>query len=377
MASTRKRTWQVGGAERAAWVVDYRDQAGARRLKTFSTKKAAEAWRVAALHEVSQGVHTPASTSITIVKAWDAWLAHCEAEGLEYGTIRQRTQHRDLHIKPFIGSERLSALTTPRVHQFDAQLRDAGRSLAMRRKILTNLKTTLTFAQGRGLVAQNVARGVRVGGENGRDAKGPLREGVDFPTRAELKLLIDTATGRWRPFLITAIFTGMRASELRGLQWQDIDLDDGVIHVRRRADAWGTIGPAKSKAGKRDIPLAPIVTNALRAWKLECPSGKLAFPNGAGNVENMSNIWQRVWKPLQVRCGLTREDGTARYGIHALRHAAATLFITFLGWSPKRVQVVLGHASITMTFDRYGHLFENKDADREDMRKIEAAIVAV
>jgi len=175
----------------------------------------------------------------------------------------------------------------------------------------------------------------------------------------------------------------------------------GTIHVRRRADAWGKMGEPKSKAGKRDIPLAPMVVNTLGAWQSICPkrdTGKidqhgepiveldLVFPNGAGNVEMLSNIWKRFWSPLQIACGVTEDTGTvdpagkpilrARYGFHMLRHAAASLFIAYLGWSPKRVQTVLGHSSINMTFDLYGHLFEDHDADREAMKKIEAAVVA-
>ena len=80
----------------------------------------------------------------------------------------------------------------------------------MRRKVITNLKTMLTFAQGRGLVAQNVARGVRIKMDDRDSATGPLRAGVDFPSQPELNLLIDNAPVRWRPFIITAIFTGMR-----------------------------------------------------------------------------------------------------------------------------------------------------------------------
>jgi integrase len=82
------------------------------------------------------------------------------------------------------------------------------------------------------------------------------------------------------------------------------------------------------------------------------------------------------WTPLQIKCGLTDESGRARYGFHMLRHAAASLFIAYLGWTPKRVQTVMGHSSITMTYDLYGHMFENKDSDREAMQKIEAAITA-
>jgi integrase len=272
MASIRKRKFGPN-KDREAWVVDYIDQHGKRRLKTFATRKAADVWRTTALHEVKQGTHTPASISKTIGDAWQEWIDDCEASGLEKSTVRQRRQHLSHHVKPFIGSTRLSDLTTPMVYDFDRKLREADRSLAMRRKILTNLKTMLSFAQRKGLVAQNVAAAMRIKSDDRNSSKGPLRAGTDFPTRAELNAIIDAAAGRWRPLVVTAIFTGMRASELRGLPWRDLDLDAGLVHVRQRADAWNNIGPPKSKAGKRDIPLAPIVVNALRAWKQECPRG--------------------------------------------------------------------------------------------------------
>jgi integrase len=377
VASIRKRTWTARGVEQSKWIVDYFDQANKRHVRTFTTKKEAETWRVGALHEVSQGTHTPASTSITLAEVFERWVQHCEAEGLEHSTIKQRRQHLNLHVRPFIGGEKLASLTMPAIHQFDAQLRKAGRSLAMRRKVLTNIKTALQFAQAQGLVAQNVARGIKLKGEDRRGA-GRLKEGQDFPTKAEIKTLIDKAPARWRPFIITAVFTGMRASELRGLRWQDADLDQGIIHIRQRADAWRLMGPPKSAAGTRDIPLTPMVINALRQWRLACPTGELdlVFPNGAGRVESHSNILKRVWNPLQLSCGMTDDNGGARYSFHAIRHAAASLFIAHLNWTPKRVQSVLGHASITMTFDRYGHLFSDHEGDREAMKKLEAAIVA-
>jgi integrase len=375
MASIRKRKFGPN-KEHEVWIVDYRDQHGKRHLKTFPNKKAAEAWKVGALHEVQQGIHTPASASLMVEEAWRLWLADCEANNLQFGTVRQRRQHLKHHVMPYIGRKRLSDLTTPLIYDFDVKLREGkdergSRSIALRRKVLTNLKTMLTFAQGRGLVAQNVARGVRIKVDNREATSGPLRAGVDFPTMAELNVLIENSTGRWRPFIITAIFTGMRLSELRGLRWSDVDLDAGQIHVPQRADGWQKIGPTKSKAGMRDIPLAPMVINALKQWRLECPNGELGlvFPNTIGNIETMSNVHGRCWVPLQIKC-----FGEARYGFHMLRHAAASLFIKYLGWSPKRLQAVMGHASINMTFDRYGHLFENVEADRDAMAKVEAAI---
>jgi len=376
MASIRKRYFGPN-KEHVAYVVDYRDQHGKRHLKTFPNKKAAEAWRVSALHEVAHGIHTASSVSKTVEETWRLWLAEREANGPEYSTVRQRRQHLNHHIIPFIGRLRLSSLTTPLVYEFDSKLRDAGRSIAMRRKVLITLGSMLAFAQGRGLVAQNVARGVRLKVDARETASGPLRAGVDFPTMAELNTLIEKSEGRWRPFIITAIFTGMRMSELRGLRWNDVDLDAGQIHVRQRANAWGKLGPTKSKAGMRDIPLAPIVVNALRHWQLECPKDGLGlvFPNGSSNIVRMSTVHTH-WETLQIRNGLTNEAGKWRYGFHMLRHAAASLFIKYLAWSPKRLQTVMGHAAISMTFDHYGHLFEDVEADRADMAKIEAAIRA-
>lgn len=378
MASIRKRTWTSRGAARSAWVVDYFDQGGKRRLKTFATKKEADAWSVTALHEVQQGIHTPASTSITVTEATELWISHCEAEGLEFGTIKQRRQHLNLHIAPFLGQEKLAALTTPRIHQFDAELRTAGRSVAMRRKVLTNLKTMLTFSQGQGLVAQNVARGVKIKSDDRQRSAGSLKEGRDYPSKAEIRLLLENVSDRWRAFLIVAVFCGLRASELRGLRWQDVNLEEGRLSVAQRADAWLHIGPPKSAAGKRDIPLTPMTINALRQWKATCPVGELGlvFPNGAGKIEGHPNIVKRVWDPLQIKCGLVGSDGKARYGFHSLRHAAASLFIAHLNWTPKRVQTVMGHSSITITFDRYGHLFEDHEGDREAMKRLEAAVVA-
>src|SRR5262249_31533029 len=199
------------------------------------------------------------------------------------------------------------------------------------------------------MVAQNVARSVRIK-EKRETGTGPLRAGVDFPSMAELKLLMENAPDKWRPFIITAIFTGMRISELRGLPWSNVDLDAGVIHVRQRADAWLTIGAPKSKAGARDIPLAPIVLNALRQWKLESANSEYGFANSAGGLRRTSRIYERCWTPLQIKSGLVTSEGEPKYGFHKLRHAAASMFIQYLGWSPKRLQAVMGHSSVRLTF---------------------------
>jgi integrase len=119
--------------------------------------------------------------------------------------------------------------------------------------------------------------------------------------------------------------------------------------------------------------LPPMVTSELREWKLACPKGELdlVFPNGRGHVESHSNIINRGLIPLMVKAGITGADGSAKYtGLHALRHFYASWCINRrvdggLELPLKVVQARLGHASIQMTADRYGHLFPRGDDGAE------------
>ena len=93
------------------------------------------------------------------------------------------------------------------------------------------------------------------------------------------------------------------------------------------------------------------------------------FTNIRGKFIAYSNFHTYVWRPLLATCGMD-------YKFHSLRHAAASLFIETLGWSPKRIQAVMGHSSITITYDQYGHLFDTND-DEAAMKRLEAAVTAV
>jgi integrase len=244
--SVRKRAWKNrDGSQSEAWVVGYTDRSGVRRLKTFDRKRDAETFEVAVGVDVRSGVHVPDSQSIVIAEAGRLWLASCEAAGLERSTLDYYRQHVELHIVPLIGAVKLSQLSVPMVRSFEDALRKE-RSPAMVRKAIGSLGAILADAQERGLVAQNVVRGLRVR-RRGKDArtdkrKGKLKIGVDIPSPDEVRKLIAHLDGRWRQLLLTAIFTGLRSSELRGLRWADVDLKRGAIHVRQRADCFSAIG---------------------------------------------------------------------------------------------------------------------------------------
>jgi integrase len=379
--SVRRRTWKSPDGEiREAWVVDYVDVAGDRHIKTFAKKRDADAHHAVVAVAVRAGTHTADSKSVTVAKAAELWLESCDAAGLERTTITAYRQHVDLHIVPVIGGLRLSQLTVPLVRGFEDRLRRDGRSSAMVRKARRSLGSLIADAQERGLVGQNVVfslRSSRRGKERRSDRRqnGRLKIGVDIPTPDEVRAIVAKldCVGRHRPLLLTAIFTGLRASELRGLRWSDVDLKRGELHVRQRADRYGAIGRPKSAAGERTVPLPPMLVSALREHRLAAPPNALglAFANSRGNVEYRNNVVDHGFQPAQVAAGVVDQHHRAKYtGLHSLRHFYASWCINRradggLELPLKVVQARLGHASIQMTADVYGHLFPRGDDGSE------------
>jgi integrase len=377
--SVRKRRWVTSkGIEQEAWIVDYIGQGRTRHIETFSRKKDADARHAEVKVDVKAGIHVAPSKSITVTEAGESWIKASEADGLERSTIKTYREQLKFHIAPLIGHLKLSDLSAVAVRNFEDKLREKGTSQAMIRKIISSLGSLIADAKELGRVGHNAVwdlRRTRRGKKQKRSGdRRKLKVGVDIPEPSEIKAIVDNAKGPWRPLLITAIFTGLRASELRGLRWCDVDLKANELHVRQRADRFNEIGEPKSEAGTRTVPFGKFVSNTLKEWKLACPKGDLdlVFPTGAGGIENLSNIINRGLKPAQVAGGLVTADGEAKYtGMHSLRHFYASWCINRtkdggLGLPPKNVQGRLGHASITMTLDLYGHLFKGDDAEEID-----------
>jgi integrase len=394
----RKRTWKTKSGIRVGWIVDYYDAEGQRQRRQFETRGEAKLWGRRVEAEMEAGTHTPDSKTATVGEASQLWLRRAETEGLEQSTKRQYQTHVDLHICPIddegfavdgftvngvkLAEIKLSRLTKPQIEKFRDYLLTRN-SRATARKILVSFKSILNEAKRQGLIARNPADEIVIK-EDTRN-KPLLTEGQDFPSRQEVRAVISTVSDLWlRAFIVVAVFAGMRASELRGLSWPDVDYDRRIIRVRQRASQWGELGPPKSKAGRRDIPMDDLVAEALKEWEAVCPAGehKLVFPNGVGNIESHGNIMNRGWYPLQVASGVSRpllddedkpifdKDGNAvmdaKYDLHSLRHFCASVWIE-QGFSAKRLQTMLGHATITVTFDLYGHMLDRAEDDRAKM----------
>jgi integrase len=325
------------------------------------------------------------NATVTVTEAAQYWLQRAELDGLERSTLKQYREHADLHIRPKLGMLKLSHLSRPMIEAFKDELLTT-RSRALTKAVLVSLKGIFKEARRRGLIAHDPAADVTV-----RMAR-RHKERVVIPGRQEIGILITkaaekwpmtrvrTANGElkvtpccWYPLIVTAALTGLRCSELRGLTWEHVDFAVGVIRVRQRADLKNVIGPPKSEAGRRDVPMSPAVTNTLKTWKLACPVTKLnlVFPSSQGGIIMNATIHHSAWGPLQHACALVKprldaagapmldKDGVAvtvpRYTFHSLRHFAASAFIE-MHWSPKKVQSVMGHSSIQVTYDVYGHL---------------------
>jgi integrase len=385
--SVRKHHWTTRKNEpREAWLVDYTDGAGVRRAKFFKRKKVADAYHASVRIEVAAGVHTPPRQSITVKQAAADWLRYVEGEKREKATLRGYRVLVEKHIQPRIGATKLAALTHARVQKLRDDLLDATNggvaSRLLARRVLAALKAILKDAKRRGNVAQNVAADVIIHA-NGRDKRMP-KIGVDIPTREEIRRILEAAREDYaRPFLMAAAFTGLRASELRGLRWCDLDLSNSVLHVRQRADRYNQIGRPKSASGERAVPIGPMVVNTLKQWRLARPHSAdddLIFGTKTGEPQALNNIVTRVWQPAQIKAGVVDADGKAKYtGLHSLRHFYASWCINRrrdggLELPVKTVQVRLGHSSIVMTLDRYGHLFPGDDGS--ELAEAERAIFA-
>jgi integrase len=384
--SVRKREWITRKGERkTAWMVDYYDQHGGRQRKQFSRKKNADAFALTAQLEVRDGTHVADGDSITISEAGEAWIKTAEQgndwrEALERSTVEQYRQHLDLHIDPFIGKLNLSKLNVPVIRDFADKLRASGRSSVMVKYVIRSLGSLLADAQERGNIVRNPVHELRRKRRkrDSNDGRGSnLKIGIDIPTPEEVKAILQAATGKGRALLLTAVFTGLRASELRGLPWKHgVDLKRGELRIIQRADRFGHIGKPKTKAAERTIPLPSPVVTALREWRLACPKGPLdlVFPNDTGGVEYLVSIVQRILWPTQIVAGVvakTAEGLVPKYtGLHALRHFYASWCINRkadggLELPPKVVQHRLGHSSISVTMDTYGHLFPRADDSEE------------
>jgi len=218
------------------------------------------------------------------------------------------------------------------------------------------LHKALDQAVSDGLIPRNAAKGVKVPQAKRKEIR-PL-------TPEQSKALLEAARGdRLEALYVLAHNTGLRQGELLALKWEDVELEDAVLRVRRTLTRTGgkvDVGPPKTNKSRRSIGLTTSAVEALRdhlvrqleemeeMGSLYHPGG-LVFANESGGIINPSNLRNRSFTRLLERAGLPK------IRFHDLRHTCATLLLT-KNVNPKIVSEMLGHSSISITLDTYSHV---------------------
>ena len=183
----------------------------------------------------------------------------------------------------------------------------------------------------------------------------PPKPHAEYPTVDPEKLrdmLLDLR-GIDRAIISTAGMQGRRNGEIGGLQWGDLDFEAMEMHIRRQFVKSEIVYHLKSRKGKNElvIPMTISYVKMIKEWKLECPPGEWVFPGIFPHLPMSIDAWRkRHWGAIRERYGLPD-----RLRLHDLRHSFATILLA-AGVSLSVVQELLGHASIRITKDTYGHL---------------------
>jgi integrase len=349
-----------------------------RIFKTFPTYAAAKSWRSDALVAIRKGtMRAPAVT--TLREAAEAWL-----EGARAGAIRTRSGDifkpstlrsyeigLRLHVLDELGGARLSdiaradlqdlidrmlmkrhARNCPAPAGGDCCCEPKSTDPSTIRNTLMPVRAIYRRAVARGEIAVNPTSGLELPAVRGK------RDRIASP--AEAAKLIAAVPEADRALWATAFYSGLRLGELRALRWEDIDLANGVIRVERSWDkVVGAVEP-KSRAGRRSVPIAGVLRDYLVEHKLRCPWNEgLAF--GASPTEPF-NEWanlrdaERAWKKAKL----------ARITPHQCRHTFASLMIA-AGVNAKALSTYMGHSSVTITYDRYGHLMPGNEDEAAEL----------
>jgi integrase len=337
-----------------AWVFDRRS--GQRTFKTFRNFSEAKSWRTDAASAVKAGTIS-APTKTTVREGGDALI-----EGMRTGAVRTRkgTIYKPSAIRSYEAALRdriypkLGALRVSEVQRRDVQ-RLADDMLAEKkdastiRNALMPLRVIYRRAIEDGIVSVNPTSNLRLPAVEGR------RDRIVAPEQA--KKLLAALLEKDRPIWATALYAGLRRGEVMGLRIEDVDLARGVIRVERSYDpkAYEFTEP-KSRAGRRSVPVAAVLRDFLIEHKLRMGRSEgLFFGRSAETPFDDSSLAARAataWRNAKLE-GIT---------LHEARHTYASLMIA-AGVNAKSLQTYMGHSSVTVTYDRYGHLMPGNEEE--------------
>jgi integrase len=339
-----------------AQVWSSRDQKTIRR--TFRSLADARAWRAQTQTALRQGT-TRAPTRTTLQQAVTEWLGAARTgvirtrSGDPYkpSALRSYEQSLNTHVLPKLGRLRLSQITRVAIQDLVDQMVAAGAAPSTTRNAVLPLRAIYRRAITRSEIMTNPTERLTLPAVRGR------RERVARPQEAQA--LIEAVPAGDRAIWATALYAGLRLGELKALRWQDIDLQENIIWVQRSWDRQeGPITP-KSHAGTRRVPISKPLRGHLIAHRLAQPGQQqLAFgrPDGQPFTQAVTNRARAAWRTHHLQ----------PIGLHECRHTYASFMIAS-GINAKALSSYMGHSSITITLDRYGHLMPGNEKEAADM----------
>jgi integrase len=328
---------------------------GKKIRRQFRTQAEAKSWRADALVQLGKG-KLRAPTQITFRQAAEGWLRMARSgairtrSGSAYkpSALRGYEQALRLRVLPDLGGARLSAITRSDLQRLVGRLQAQELSASTIRNTLLPLRTIFRDAEllTDGGVPTNPTTGLRLPAVRGG------RDRIATPQEAET-LIVALPKGD-RALWATALYAGLRLGELQALRWQDVDLAQGVIKVERSWDPKEGVIDPKSRSGRRSVPVAGILRDHLVEHRMNTAWGEgFVFGRQAERPFNASSVHRRAkvaWKRLELR----------PITLHEARHTAASWMIA-AGLNAKALSTYLGHANISITFDRYGHMMPGSE----------------
>jgi integrase len=255
-----------------------------------------------------------------------------------------------LYIGPAMGGSPVGAITRTDVEELLRHMEAKGVGPASIGATLRLLHRVLEAAVAEGLVPANRAHRVK-------PPALPHKQ-MRFLTPEEVERLVEATPERWKAFVMLAAWGGLRFGEIAALRTDRVDVRRSQVRVEETlSEVAGYLhtGPTKTKA-KRSVALPSFVMDAIAAHQQPWPDEpRYLFTAPEGGLVRRSNFRNRVWLPAIEKAGV------APLRIHDLRHTAVALAIA-AGAHAKAIQARLGHSSVAMTLDRYGHLMEGLDA---------------
>jgi integrase len=333
---------------------------GKRRYVSGKTKEEARRNLRRARGDAERGLVFDAD-NLKVGEYLDRWLPDSVRDMVKATTFERYEQIARLHLKPALGRVKLKALTPAHVRGLYREKLEAGLSARTVRYVHTTLHKALKQAVMDGLIPRNVTGSVKPP-QPSREEMCPLT-----PEQAKLLLQLAHESGdRLEALYVLAIHTGLRQGELLGLKWDDVDLEDGSLQVRRTLTITKD-GPVftspKTTGSRRSVKLTSNAIEVLkhhlerqlaetdRVGSLWRENG-LIFASESGEPLNRHNLTRRSFKPLLKRAGLPQ------IRFHDLRHTCATLLL-IRNVNPKIVSEMLGHSTIAITLDTYSHVLPN------------------